>query len=304
MRTLPSSRGMPFKLRSTTRHLWIGDQSGTSDNIRDICGYGGNCLPLTQVASPGVCAAFGAAGGRTLNGSSQYFYASDGGSAGTSYTAAIHLKCDDDAANTTIIDSSPNALSCALSGSTSAAFHVAGKTGTGGLAVTGGYYIDCGNPSALQNSTKKICGSFWMKYDGAVDYGYILGKGTTTTGWGVYSTSDGYVHFYINHFTNNDAIVSVATDNAWHHIYFCYDGDAASNQIRIWRDTVEGTAATLTDTISDDANMLVAFRTGWDAFGHSLDAIWVCNSFPADPTDLLTPLYNAGSGTDETTITI
>lgn len=79
MRTFPNNRGLPPRLLSTTRHLWVGDQSSSSASLVDICGYGGNPLDLADVNSPAVCNGWGAGGGRVLDGAEQLFSAEDGG---------------------------------------------------------------------------------------------------------------------------------------------------------------------------------------------------------------------------------
>jgi len=81
VRTFPNNRGLPPKLLSTTRHLWLGDQSSASASLLDVCGYGGNPLDLVDFSAPAVCNAWGAAGGRVLDGSADYFATEDGGAA-------------------------------------------------------------------------------------------------------------------------------------------------------------------------------------------------------------------------------
>lgn len=77
MRRLPNNRGVPPKLLTTTRHLFLFDQSANTDDARDLCGFGGNLLDLDAVGTPEPCAAWGAAGGRLLNGTSEYFEKED-----------------------------------------------------------------------------------------------------------------------------------------------------------------------------------------------------------------------------------
>jgi hypothetical protein len=61
---------------ASTRHLWIGDQSGASDSLRDLCDPP---MDLVDFSAPAVCNAWGAAGGRVLDGTADYFATADSG---------------------------------------------------------------------------------------------------------------------------------------------------------------------------------------------------------------------------------
>lgn len=222
----------------------------------------------------------------------------------TTYYPQLFLKCDDDAATATVIESSGLGRNGSLSSGTTSALHTTGKLGSGftGLGTT--QYAS--NFGGYKCTGKRAFLAVWLKNSsapGATSL-MILCQNLASLELYTYSTSGTLVELSVNY---HHATISVSDssiwDGNWHLICASYDGYAASNQIRIWFDNTEGTpyngetgdipSSTETFGFGDACN-------GLRSYPGAFDGIRVYNNVPdSDVAALVSWIWNSGSGTDD-----
>lgn len=210
---------------------------------------------------------------------------------GLSSALLAHWKMNDNAANTTVLDSSGNANN-GIAQQNTEDLHVDGKI-NGAFNFTATDYVDITNVASLIAGTGNVTFSVWVKTASSAE-GVILVSGTNADKQSLYFHCDGT---YLNFGTYGHGggsvpyfLMSLITDNAWHYIVGVKNGDVLSIYLDgILRDQKTMAGINLGSTyawIGASALSLIG----------AIDMVMIFNR--ALTADEVSNLFNGGNGTE------
>lgn len=207
-----------------------------------------------------------------------------------------HWKMNDNAANTTVVDSVGSNNGTAQQNTS--ALHTTGKI-NGALTFNGtSDYVNCGNDSSL-DITNAISISVWVKHS-MLKIGFILSKHTEAeSGYEIHTNASGGFRFLIHHgnptFTALDTN-TVINNNVWHHLVCTFDGTT----MKAFIDSVEDpNTANYSGTIPITSNSLQLGRRspeGSYVFTGTIDDVRIYN-YALNQSEIAS-LYKQGNGTE------
>ena len=214
---------------------------------------------------------------------------------------SLHIKCNDDAATTVVVDSSVNATNGTLvGGDNTDAKSVVGKINDA-LSLNGtDDYIDFGNILNLEGNYSL---ALWLK---TADVGIIISKVASVAGsyWYAYANPSGKFNVRLDGSTADADAASTASINGdvFNHLVFTWDGTT----LRLYvNNTADGTSApgAALGTVSNAGGLFVARWNPADSGGLYLTGTWddirIYKGSVLD-TDMISALYNSGNGTEAT----
>ncbi len=156
-------------------------------------------------------------------------------------------------------------------------------------------FVDCGNDASL-NITNEITIEAWVKADTITAWDCIVMKESDNwDGYGIYfDDSIGWLAFYVGGYATNTAWVTIST-GSWHHIVGTYDKNAGSDQVKLYKDGIEGGYPdTYTGSISTNTEPLVigADSDGNYPFNGAIDEVRIYNR--ALSPEEINASYNTG----------
>jgi hypothetical protein len=203
-------------------------------------------------------------------------------------TLQLEADCQDNAANTTVVDSSGEGNDGATSSRNTSAMTITGPTAwlAKGLALNGSESITFTNSSNADfQPTTTMSISVWLK---ATSYNtYSLAFGTTngsTEGYRLWSNGTN-IKFGIQAWNGTVATsTALPTDGSWHHVVATYDGA----NVRIYVDGVAGTAPAETATITYGSTGIptAGVGGGWDFWTGGISQLCFWNNYCLTQSDV------------------
>lgn len=112
-------------------------------------------------------------------------------------------------------------------------------------------------------------------------FGGVATNSAWTDGFGIFWNSSTTVHFFVNTYNINFAAASGLSTNVWYQFVGVYDGDAGSDNIKLYVNAVQSaTTDTLTDNITglSTNNFEIGAIGGWtDRHSGDMDLLLVYN---------------------------
>lgn len=216
----------------------------------------------------------------------------------------LHLKCNDNAANSTVTDDSGNGYNGTLSNG--ATNYTSENTTTGkinsGFTFDGSSAITIGDNNDLDNGTNDFSISFWIKstQSGANNFIIYHDAVSSNTGYNVQMTTSGAVRFKISDGSYTYADTGVVNDGNWYHIVGVFDRD---DKLHIYVNASEVGSGTSITGEQGDISSVRDFGVGANVYGSSnyltdtvLDDIRIIGRVITQ--EEIDALYNSGSGTE------
>lgn len=214
---------------------------------------------------------------------------------------SLHIKCNDNAANTVVDDTSSNNTDGTLAGGdNTSAKSVSGKINSA-LSLNG--TDDSINFGNILNLTGNYSVSMWLKTTDVT--GIIMSKLSSVGGsyWYMYCTPSGKFNVRLDGTTADADATSSASINGgtFQHLVWTYD----STTLRLYiNNSADGSSSPgALGTVSNAGQLMVARWDNATSGGLFLTATWDdvrVYSGSILTTDMIAALYNSGSGTEAT----
>ena len=214
-----------------------------------------------------------------------------------------HYKCNDNAANTTVLDSlgSHNATA----GANTSVFDAVGLI-NGCFNFAGSYYFYLASHADFNFGTSPASISLWVKRSASISteqciFAKRASSGATEDGYSAYFTSN--TNLRIHYYTDVNYTVSNVSDGNWHNIIVVLDYTNHSSTV-YFDNSLIGTQSHTQDSQSNTYSFYVGTRRSapassvWNGY---VDDVRIYNHILSE--DERNFIYNSGSGTEEEEIT-
>ena len=125
-------------------------------------------------------------------------------------------------------------------------------------------YVNCGH-NGLLNLTDALSAELWFRAASFTQFDTLIGRTLSGNwndgGWAIFHDGGSSLRFWVDHYTNNVAHISLSVvDTDWHYVVGTYS--KAANAIKIYLDAVKGTDDTYSSSITyDSADLTVGADT-------------------------------------------